>query len=123
MSISSARPSKGSGRTRFLGVRGAQALQNGKCNLIAERRFNFAAGGGLAIRNGDLKGIIEMAFDVRDSQIAGPGWLASDRYDIFAKPAADAAHCQSEKVDQGLPLQRPARQVPWEVEFVADAER
>jgi hypothetical protein len=25
--------------------------------------FNFAPNGGLAIRNGDLKGIIEMAFD------------------------------------------------------------
>jgi bla regulator protein BlaR1 len=50
--------------------------------------FNFAAGGGLAVRNADLKGIIQMAFDSQAFQIAGaPGWTTSARYDIFAKSA------------------------------------
>jgi uncharacterized protein (TIGR03435 family) len=48
--------------------------------------FNFTPGGGLTVQNGTLKGVIEAAYDVRDFQIlGGPGWVASDRYDIFAK--------------------------------------
>ena len=48
--------------------------------------FNFTTGGGLTIKNGTLKGMIESAYEVRDFQIeGGPGWVNSDRYDIFAK--------------------------------------
>lgn len=48
--------------------------------------YTFVQGGGVRISNGTLKGIIEMAYDVRQFQISGgPGWMDSDRYDIFAK--------------------------------------
>ena len=48
--------------------------------------FSFTPGGGLSVRNGTLRGIIEMAYGVRESQIAGgPAWLNSDGYDIYAK--------------------------------------
>ena len=51
--------------------------------------FQFVPGG-LRVGNGTLRGIIEMAYDVRDFQISGgPRWLDSDRYDIDAKAAAD----------------------------------
>jgi len=52
----------------------------------------------LAIRGGDLKGIIQMAFEVQDFQISGaPGWTSGARYDIFAKaPTADAAASAAE---------------------------
>ncbi len=48
--------------------------------------YTFTPGGGLNIRNGTLKGIVEMAYEVRDFQISGgPGWIESDRYNIDAK--------------------------------------
>lgn len=52
--------------------------------------FQFTPGGGLRVGNGTLKGMIEMAYDVRDFQISGgPRWVDSDRYDVDAKTAAD----------------------------------
>jgi bla regulator protein blaR1 len=51
--------------------------------------FNFTTGGGLTVQNGTLRGIIEMAYDVRDFQISGgPAWLDTAHYDLFAKSAA-----------------------------------
>jgi uncharacterized protein (TIGR03435 family) len=51
--------------------------------------FQFTPGGGLKVTNGTLKGIIEMAYDVRDFQIAGePGWLGSQPWDISASGAS-----------------------------------
>jgi hypothetical protein len=51
--------------------------------------FQFTPGGGVTVKNADLRGILEMAYDVRDFQISGgPGWLDSERYDIFAKSAS-----------------------------------
>jgi uncharacterized protein (TIGR03435 family) len=53
--------------------------------------FGFTPGGGLKITNGTLRGIIEMAYGVRDFQIVGgPGWLNSDRYDISARSTPGA---------------------------------
>jgi uncharacterized protein (TIGR03435 family) len=52
--------------------------------------YGFAPRGGLNVINGTLKGIIEMAYDVRDFQVSGgPGWIDSDRYDISTKNALD----------------------------------
>jgi bla regulator protein blaR1 len=52
--------------------------------------FQFIPGGGLRVGNGTLKGMIEMAYDVRDFQISGgPGWVDSDRYNVDAKVIAD----------------------------------
>jgi len=42
--------------------------------------------GGIEVHNGTLKGLIEMAYGVRDFQITGgPGWLGSAQYNIVAK--------------------------------------
>src|ERR1041385_2945300 len=37
-----------------------------------------------------LKRLIEIAYDVPPSQVSGPGWIDSERYDITAKPPAGA---------------------------------
>jgi uncharacterized protein (TIGR03435 family) len=48
--------------------------------------FLFTHGGGLEVKNGTLRGLIEMAYDVRDFQISGgPGWLDATTYDVVAK--------------------------------------
>jgi uncharacterized protein (TIGR03435 family) len=48
--------------------------------------FELLTGGGLRVRNGTLRGLIETAFDVRDFQIdGGPAWLGVDRYDVLAR--------------------------------------
>jgi len=50
--------------------------------------FQFTPGGGLTITNGTLRGILETAYGLRDFQIVGgPGWLNSDRWEIFARAA------------------------------------
>jgi len=48
--------------------------------------YQFTAGGGVKITNGTLKGMIEMAYDVRDFEILGaPGWADSTRYSVLAR--------------------------------------
>jgi uncharacterized protein (TIGR03435 family) len=49
--------------------------------------FQFIPAGGLKVTNGTLKGIIETAYDVRES--GGPNWVNSERYDISAKAPED----------------------------------
>jgi uncharacterized protein (TIGR03435 family) len=44
--------------------------------------------GSLTIRNASLASCIKWAFDVKDYQLSGPGWLYTERYDILAKAAA-----------------------------------
>jgi len=52
--------------------------------------YNFTPDSGVKVTNGTLKGLIEMAYDVRDFQIqGGPGWVDSESFDIVAK--SDAA--------------------------------
>ena len=52
--------------------------------------FSFTHGGGIQITNGTVKGLIEMAYDVRDFQIdGGPGWVNSVPYNIVAKATSD----------------------------------
>jgi bla regulator protein blaR1 len=57
--------------------------------------YSFTADHGVKVTNGTLKGLIEMAYDVRDFQIlSGPGWTNSESYDIVAKtlaPESDSA--------------------------------
>ena len=36
-------------------------------------------------RNSSLQALIRYAYDVRDVQIQGPAWMATERYDIEAK--------------------------------------
>jgi uncharacterized protein (TIGR03435 family) len=48
--------------------------------------FDYTPGGGLTIRNSTLRGLVQSAYDVPRFQIqGGPGWMDSDRFDIFAK--------------------------------------
>jgi hypothetical protein len=50
--------------------------------------FEFLPGGGLRIRNGTLRAILETAYDIREFQIiGGPAWVNSERYDILARSA------------------------------------
>src|SRR5712671_4554447 len=54
---------------------------------------NPGPGGTLTIKNYTLKSLLMFAYDVFDFQISGgPGWIASDRYDIVAKPAPAAVN-------------------------------
>jgi len=48
--------------------------------------FRSVPGGGIQVTNYSLKQLISFAYDVRDFQVSGPGWLDSTRYDILAKP-------------------------------------
>jgi len=64
--------------------------------------FNFTPSG-LTITNGTLKGIIEMAYDVRDFQISGASsWLDADRYDIFAKSPPPDPHARNANSQQHI---------------------
>ncbi len=42
---------------------------------------------GVMMRNVSLRSCLRWAYDVKDFQISGPGWLASEKYDIAAKTA------------------------------------
>jgi bla regulator protein BlaR1 len=57
-------------------------------------------GGGLRMGSVTLKGLIGLAYDVRESQISGgPAWISSETYDIEAKP---------ERPDPSGPSNNPA---------------
>jgi len=59
--------------------------------------FSFTPGEGVEVTNGTLKGIIEMAYDVRDFQITGgPAWTDSQMFDIAAKNAASDTGSQAD---------------------------
>jgi uncharacterized protein (TIGR03435 family) len=48
--------------------------------------------GKVEVKKGTVRGIIEMAYEVRDFQISGgPAWLNSDGFDIVAKSAPDGS--------------------------------
>jgi bla regulator protein blaR1 len=52
--------------------------------------FSFTPNEGVEVKNAPLKGIIEMAYDVRDFQIdGGPGWVNSQLFNITAKSTTD----------------------------------
>ena len=64
-----------------------------KVNKTESRNSGFrrAGPGQLNATNASLKLLIEYAYDVRDYQLTGgPNWLDTERYDILAKPPADA---------------------------------
>jgi uncharacterized protein (TIGR03435 family) len=47
--------------------------------------IDIAPGGRLTMRNIRLSSCLKWAFDVQDSQVSGPGWIESERYDIIAQ--------------------------------------
>jgi uncharacterized protein (TIGR03435 family) len=62
-----------------------------KLNTSGARGREIAAlsGSRRSGRNFTLKIVLQVAFDVKDFQIpGGPAWIASDGYDISAKPIA-----------------------------------
>jgi hypothetical protein len=63
----------------------AASVKPGMPGDLRGSTFQFTPGGGVKITNGTLRGIIESAYSLRDSQIlGGRGWLNSERYDIVA---------------------------------------
>jgi uncharacterized protein (TIGR03435 family) len=57
---------------------------------------------GIRIENLSLRTVIEIAWQVRDFQLVGPGWLGSARFDIDGKPPAGYKHEQLQPMLQRL---------------------
>jgi uncharacterized protein (TIGR03435 family) len=54
--------------------------------------YEFTPENGVRVTNATLKGIIEMAYDIRDFQISGgPSWVDSEQFNIVAKSATGAS--------------------------------
>lgn len=66
-----------------------------KANLRAEP-------GSLSIRNLTFKSCVSWAYHVKDYQVAGPGWIDSERYDIGAKAAGPVQEDGLRKMLQSL---------------------
>jgi uncharacterized protein (TIGR03435 family) len=43
--------------------------------------------GSLSMRNSSFKSCVQWAYNLKDYQVTGPGWIDSERYDIVAKAA------------------------------------
>jgi uncharacterized protein (TIGR03435 family) len=57
---------------------------------------------GVIMRNVSLRSCLKWAYDVKDFQINGPGWLASQKYDIAAKTATPTSNDQLRLMMQTL---------------------
>src|SRR5688572_29693918 len=62
--------------------------------------------GSLTLRNIRLSSCIKWAYRVFEYQIAGPGWLTSERFDIVAKAAGPAEEDQLRLMLRGLLAER-----------------
>jgi uncharacterized protein (TIGR03435 family) len=62
--------------------------------------------GTISLRNASLAAAIQYAYDVKEFQLTGPGWLNSERYDIFAKAASAAPEAELRIMLQGLLAER-----------------
>jgi uncharacterized protein (TIGR03435 family) len=60
----------------------------------SQREKVDSAPGSLNMQNVSLSSAVQWAFDVREFQVAGPGWLATERYDIVAKAAGPGPAAQ-----------------------------
>ncbi len=60
----------------------------------------------LRMRDVTVDSCIKWAYDVQNSQIAGPGWMDSDRFDITAKSDGPATEIQMKRLLQGLLAER-----------------
>jgi uncharacterized protein (TIGR03435 family) len=82
--------------------------------------FGGRPGGQLAVRNNTLRNIIRNTYGLQDFQIVGgPDWMNSDRFDIAAKAAGDAAPAQMMLMMRtlladrfGLALHTETREIP-----------
>ena len=64
-------------------------------------RLDWSAGR-LTLQNYSLKSLIRDAYDVKDYQVVGPKWLASEKYEIVAKAPAGTSQQQARRMVQGL---------------------
>jgi uncharacterized protein (TIGR03435 family) len=62
--------------------------------------------GQITYTNVTLYNVLMSAYGVKDFQISGPGWLDSERYDIFAKVPRGATKAQSKVMMQNLLAER-----------------
>ena len=60
----------------------------------------------LTMRDVTVDSCIKWAYGVQNSQIAGPGWMDSDRFDITAKSNGPATEDQMKRLLQGLLTER-----------------
>jgi len=60
---------------------------NGEGHPIA---FINPSPGSLRVQNSTLKECIQWAYNVQESQVSGPSWMESERFDIVAKSAGEA---------------------------------
>src|ERR1700755_5807 len=88
-------------------------------NKTAERMNYGLREDGVSGKNIPLKGWIQIAWGVRDFQIAGPEWLTAERFDIEARAAGAASAQQKLLMLQALiearfklALHRETRQSP-----------
>ena len=72
---------------------------NGERN---RRESITAEPGSLTMRNVTLKSAVQWAYNVKDYQVSGPGWLGDERYDILAKAATTADEPQLRRMLQTL---------------------
>ena len=70
--------------------------------------------GSLTIRNASLSSCIKWAWQIKDYQISGPGWLNDERYDISAKAAGSAPLDQRRQMLRTLLTERFQLQVHLE---------
>ena len=62
--------------------------------------------GQIMYSNVNLRNVLMQAYDVKDFQISGPGWLATERYDITAKVPAGTTKEQFRLMLQNLLAER-----------------
>jgi uncharacterized protein (TIGR03435 family) len=68
---------------------------------------NFTiSGDSLTMRNASLKEMITLAYGLKEHQVAGPGWLDADRYDVAAKSVAPVSADQVRSMLQALLAER-----------------
>lgn len=60
----------------------------------------------LTMRNVSLKSAIQWAFNVKQYQVSGPGWIETERYDINGKAAGEVAEDQLRLMLQTLMTER-----------------
>jgi uncharacterized protein (TIGR03435 family) len=85
----------------------------------SQREDVASSPGSLTMRNVSLRSCIRWAYGVRDFQVSGPAWLASERFDIAAKPPSPASDGQLRLMLQTLladrfqmTLHRETRELP-----------
>jgi uncharacterized protein (TIGR03435 family) len=88
-------------------VSSVKISQIGKSGGEGSRRENIQTSPGtLNMRNVSLKSAVRWAYHVMDPQVAGPDWLANERYDIMAKAAGPAPEAQLREMLQSLLAER-----------------